>query len=168
MSTATTNQKPPTIAQRTAEAAEKSARYLSVENAKLLGAVLAEVAYDELKFNRTFADRVRAAYEASAPKPKPKVQKPPRATTTKPKVTLVPIKDVGPHYMDITAAVDPYLLYEVFGAKQLPDALRRFSKKKLLEEAVPYVQKRYPGEQPAKSATLEGVIAFIVQRVVNE
>jgi hypothetical protein len=167
MSTATANQKPPTIAQRTAEAAEKSARYLGVENTKLLAAVLAEVASDELRYNRSFADRVRVAYEASAPKPKPKPQRQPRPRAAKPKVTLVPIKDVGPHYMDITAAVDPYLLYEVFGAKQLPDALRRFSKKKLLEEAVPYVQKRHPGAQPPKSATLEGVIAFIVQRVVN-
>jgi len=165
MSTATANQKPPTVAQRATEAAEKSARYLGVENPKLLGAVLAEAAFNELRYNRSFADRVRAAYAASAPKPKP--PRPPRKTTSKPTVTLVPIKDVGPHYMDMTAAVDPYLLYEVFGAKQLPDALGRFTKKKLLEEAVPLVQKRHPGEKPPKSANTEGVIAFIVQRVVN-
>ena len=167
MSTAT-SQKPPTVAQRTSEAGEKAAKYLGVENAKLLGAVLAEVASDELRYNRSFADRVRTAYEASAPKPKPNPVRPPRPKTTKPTVTLVPIKDVGPHYMDMTAEIDPYRLFEVFGTKQLPDALRRFSKKKLLEEAVPCVQKRHPGEQPPKSATLEGVIAFIVQRVVND
>src|SRR5690349_21271871 len=115
MSTATTNQKPPTIAQRTTEAAEKSARYLGLDNVKLLGAVLAEVASNELRLSHSFADRVRAAYEASAPKPKPKPVGPPRPKTAKSKVTLVPIKDVGPHFMDITAAVDPYLLYEVFG-----------------------------------------------------
>jgi len=32
---------------------------------------------------------------------------------------------------------------------------------------VPLVQKRHPGEKPPKSANTEGVIAFIVQRVVN-
>jgi hypothetical protein len=165
MSTAATNQKPPTVAQRTSEAGEKAARYLVIENAKLLGAVLAEVASNELRLNHSFADRVRAAYEASAPKPKP--PRPPRKTTSKPTVTLVPIKDVGPQYMDMTAAVDPYKLFEVFGAKQLPDALRRFTKKKLLEEAVPCVQKRHPGAQPSKSANTEGVIAFIVQHVAN-
>jgi hypothetical protein len=165
MSTATTNQKPPTVTQRTAQAAEKATRYLGLENAKLLGAVLAEVASDELRYNRSFADRVRGAYEASAPKPKP--PRPPRKTTAKPKVTLVPIKDVGPYYLDMTADVDPYEYYEVFGAKQLPDALRRFTKKKLLEEAVPRVQKRHPEAQLPKSATAEGVIAFIVRYVVN-
>lgn len=166
MSTAT-SQKAPTVAQRTSEAGEKAAKYLGVENAKLLGAVLAEVATSELRFNQSFADRVRAAYEASAPKPKPKVQRQPQSKTTKPKVTLVPVKDVGPYYIDMTAEVDPYELYEVFGARQLPDALGKFSKKKLLAEAVPRVQKRHPGAQPPKSANTEGVIAFIVQRVVS-
>jgi hypothetical protein len=165
MSTAMTNQKQLTIPQRATEAAEKAALYLGLENAKLLGAVLAEVACEELRFNRSFAEGVRVAYEASAPKPKP--PRPPRKTTTKPKVTLVPIKDVGPYHMDMTAEVDPYELYEVFGAKQLPDALGKFSKKKLLAEAVPYVQKRHPGAQPPKSANTEVVIAFIVQHVVN-
>ena len=106
MSTAT-SQKPPTVAQRTSEAGEKAAKYLGAENAKLLGAVLAEVAFDELRFNQSFADRVRAAYEASAPKPKPKVQRQPQPKTTKPKVTLVPVKDVGLYYIDMTARGGP-------------------------------------------------------------
>ncbi len=163
-----TDQKPPTVAQRTAQAAEKSARYLDLPDAKLLGAVLAEVAADELRHNRTFADRVQAAYQAAAPKPKQPRPKTTTSKASKPKVTLVPINDVGPHMIDIAGVVDPFYLYEVFGAKQLPLALDNFSKGKLLDEVVPIVLKRHPGPLPAKSATKQSVIAFIVQRVVND
>ncbi len=79
----------------------------------------------------------------------------------------MPIKDVGLHQIDITGVVDPFYLYEVFGAKQLPLALGEFSKEKLVDEVVPIVEKRHPGTKPNKSANKQAVIAFIVQRVVN-
>jgi hypothetical protein len=163
----TTNQRPPTVAQRAAHAAEQAAVYLGLDNAKVLTAVLAEAAAQELRYNRGFADRVRAAYEAAAPKPKPPTQRGGAPKQKAAKVKLVPIKDVGLHQINIAAEVDPYYLYEVFGGAQLPLALDTFSKKKLVDEVVPIVQRRHPEARPNAKADKQGVIAFIVHHVMN-
>lgn len=162
--------KPLTVAQRTGQAAEQAATYLGVFDAKLLGAVLAESALAELRRSADFAALVSAAYEAAAPKPKP--PKPPRQTGASARgkanrIVLKPIKDAGTHQINIAAEVDPYFLYEVFGREQLPLALEGFSKKKLLDEVVPIVQRHHPDARPNANADKQGVISFIVLHVVN-
>jgi hypothetical protein len=129
--------------------------------------VLAEQALDELRNNRDFTRRVRAAYEAATPKPKPPTQRTGASKGKGAKALLTPIKDVGIHEINIAAQVDPYFLYDVFGLDQLPLALEEFTKKKLLNEVVPMVQKRNPGAAPNSKADKQGVIAFIVHHVVN-
>jgi hypothetical protein len=161
------NEKPLTVAQRAAQAAEQAAKYLGVSNTKVLAAVLAEIAVQELRYNRSFADRLRSAYESAAPKPKPPTKRVGEPQPKAPKVKLTPIKDVGTHEINIAAQVDPYYLYEVFGAAQLPLALGTFSKKKLVDEVVPIVQRRHPEAKPGGKADKQAVIAFVVQYVVN-
>jgi hypothetical protein len=165
--------KPLTVAQRAAQAAAQAATYLGTKDAKLLGAILAESALAELRRNADFAARVSAAYEAAAPKPKPpRAPRPPRqggssrGKTTK--IALTPIKEVGTHQINIAAEVDPYFLYDVFGREQLPLALEGFSKKKLLDEVVPIVQRHHPDARPNANADKKGVITFIVQHVVSD
>ena len=162
------DQKPLTVAQRTARAADEAASLLGVPDAKVLGAVLAEAALDELRLRGGFMERVRAAYEAATVKPaKPKRATQPKSPAAKTKVKLVPIGRVETHEINIAAPMDPYYLNQVFGPDQLPFALEEFSTSKLLDEAVPLVQKRHPGTRP-KTNGKKAVIDYLVRFVVSD
>ncbi len=163
----TLDQKPLTVAQRSTRASEEAAAILGFGDVKLAGAVVLESALEELRQNRAFAQRIREAYQMAA-KPKKAPTRKPAARPAKPKVELKPLRTDETHQINIAADVDPYYLYEVFGAEQLPLALGQFSAKKLMDEAVPLVQKRHPGTRPSNQRKQDAIIAYIVRFVVGE
>jgi len=162
----TTSSMPATQSQRIAAVAEEIGATLGLDNHKLLGAILAEAAAEEARRNATFAEHIRAMYQAET---KPTRQ----ARTTRqsklpkpPKPELRPLKRVESHEINIAAALDPYYLYEVYGADQLPLALDEFTVTKL-KEAVQAVQKRHPDTKPTNSRNKPAVIDYVVRYVVN-
>jgi hypothetical protein len=162
----TLDQKPLTVAQRSTKATEDAAAILGLDDVKLVGAVVLESALEELRHNRAFSQRVREAYQVAA-KPKKTPAKKPAVRPAKPKVELKPLRTDETHQINIAAAIDPYYLYEVFGPEQLPLALGQFTAKKLMDEAVPLVQKRHPGTGPSNQRKKDVVIAYIVRYVVG-
>jgi hypothetical protein len=165
MSTATSS-KPVTQSQRIASAAEQIGTALGLDNHKLLGAILAEAAAQEARRNAAFAEHIREMYLAEA-KPTRQARSARQPKQPKlPKPELRPIKRVESHEINIAAALDPYYLYEVYGADQLPLALDEFTVTKL-KEAVEAVQKRHPGTKPTNSRNKPAVIDYIVRYVVK-
>src|SRR5258708_9485166 len=138
----TLDQKPLTVAQRSTRASEEAAAILGFGDVKLAGAVVLESALEELRQNRAFAQRIREAYQLAA-KPKKTPARKTAARPAKPKVELKPLRTDETHQINIAAALDPYYLYEVFGAEQLPLALRQFTAKKPMYDALPICRKRH-------------------------
>jgi hypothetical protein len=164
----TLDQKSLTVAQRTAKATEEAAAILGLDEVKLVGAVVLESALEELRQHRAFAQRVREAYQVAVqPKPKKTPARKPAARPAKSKVELKPLRTDATHQINIAAAIDPYYLNEVFGPEQLPLALGQFSAKKLMDEAVPLVQRRHPGTVPSNKRNQQVIIAYIVHHVAG-
>src|SRR5689334_9086676 len=110
-----------TYPQRVTRAAETVAEYLHLDDAKRVSAALAEIAAEAVGRNPNFASRLRSCYEElGAPKRR-------RGGTTRitdpnpPKRnrTLVPLKITETGEVNIGATLDPYRLFDVYGADQL-------------------------------------------------
>jgi hypothetical protein len=157
MSAAVRNKPSPT------EAAKIVADALGLDDAKRVGIALASVAAEEVRHNPAFAARVRSLYATLAPTPSTK-----RGTTAKALVTdLVPIKHVHGFQLNPAAPVDPFLVYEAYGAQQLPKALDLFPLAKLKESAA-LVEARNPGTKPVNRSSKAAVIDYIVHYVMED
>jgi hypothetical protein len=145
------------------EAAKRVAQALGLDDTKRVGIALAAVAAEQVQVNPTFAARVRALYATLAPSASTK-----KPTTAKALVTdLVPIKHVTGFQLNPAAPVDPYLVYEAYGAAQLPKALDLFPLAKLKESAA-LVEERNPGTKPVSRSSKTSVIDYIVHYVVKD
>jgi hypothetical protein len=147
----------------TAEAAKHAASQLGLDDVKRVGIALAVAAAEELDYNTVFAARVRMAYSRLAAAPGTKAR--PR-TSKALEVTLVPVKHVEGFDLNPATPLDPYLVYEAFGANQLPIALNLFPLAKL-KEASALVEQRCPGTKPANRSKKDAVIAYIVEQVAG-
>lgn len=160
--------KAPTPAQRVTHAAESVAEHLRLANVKRLSAVLAEIAAEEVMCNPSFVVRVRSRYDELAPAHRGASSykmgpRPPKA----PKRVLIPLKTVETGEVNISAALNPYWLYEVFGANQLADALEEHALASL-KEAVEFVQERHPETKPTNKSKRTTIIEYIVKYVLAD
>jgi hypothetical protein len=163
MSTAIeTRKRTPT--QRVTEAAQQVATTLGLEDQKRVSAALAEAAAEAVRRDSLFAARVRILYNQMTPAPATRrTTTQGRGTRAAPDVELVPIKQVEGWFLNPAAPPDPYFLLEVYGSKQLPLALQRYTVARL-REAVELVQQRNPGTRPT-GKTRQHLIDYIVERV---
>jgi hypothetical protein len=168
MSTATNTQRL-TPAQRIAEATQEAASLLELDDLKTLTAALVVSALEGARRNAGFAQHVRSTYEQMLPPKKParapaaKRQASKRADD----VELVPIKDMRGHEVIPGAAPDPYFLLELYGARQLPPALGRYSLRDL-QLAAEAVQQHMPGTRPKSKARRDSLIEYIVAHLVGQ
>lgn len=159
--------KAPTHPQRVTHAAETVAQYLHLDDAKRVSAALAEIAAEEAARNAGFALRVRSRYDELAA-PSRRRSGSTRVTGPKPpKRILVPLKIVETGEVNIGAALDPYRLYDIYGADQLADALREHATASL-KEAVEFVQERHPGTKPKNKGQRESIIQYLVNYVMKD
>lgn len=140
-----------------ATAAQRASDVLQLADAKRLGIALAEAAAEEVSRNPRFAQRVREFYDLLTPAPV--------KTKASPPVQLIPIRHVEGHEITASGKLDPYFLYEAYGAHQLRDALFPYPKIKL-QEGAEAVEKRNPGTK-ANRRSKDTIIEYIIQHVVN-
>lgn len=162
--------KPATIPQRIAAAYEQANAALHPEDAKRLAAALVEIAVEELQRNPGFQLRVRSRYDELAPH---KPERARRASGTKKTATpvkfrpieeLVAVKRIPGRSFNLGEPLDPYFLYDLYGAEQFRDALWNFPMPKLIE-AVEIVQEHHPKTKPRNKRSKEAVIEYLIQYV---
>lgn len=127
---------------------------------KYLTLALAEVAAEEARRNPGFATRVCGRYHSLLPVKAPPKPKPIDRT----RVTLVPIGTVDESLLDPYAPPNPWALQQLYGDRQLAQALNRYSLAKL-KEAVALVQERFPGTKPQR-LTKPGITDYIIGQLV--
>ena len=147
-------------------ASKQAAQLLGVDDTKRLEGAILIAAVEELEYNSGFARRVRVVYGVL---PATKKRSATKSGTT-PKalaVQLKPLKHVEGFTLNTSAPVDPYLVYEAYGADQLSTVLDLFSHEKL-KEAARRVEQRNPQAPPAnrrsKAATIEYIVRYITAR----
>lgn len=159
----------PTYPQRVTLAAESVAQYLHLDDPKRLSAAIVEIVAEEVTRNPSMASRIRNRYDELA-LPKRRRGSSARNTVTKPPKpmrTLVPLKIVETGDVNIGAALDPYRLYEVYGAEQLADALDEHTLASL-QEAMECVQERHPGTKPTNKGRRQTIIEYVVRYVLAD
>ena len=143
-------------------AAKQIAQELGLDDAKRLANAITLAAAEELAYNALFGARIRAAYNRL-----PATPTRPKVTTPKaPKVTLTPIKRVEGFEFNPGAPLNPYLVYEAFGAHQLHAALDLFSLAKL-QDAARRVMERAPGTKPSNMRAKAAIIEYIERHVAR-
>lgn len=143
-------------------AAKHIAEALRLEDQKRVATALAIAAAEEVEYNPVFAERIRQAYNrlpATATRAKPVG---PKALS----VTLVPVKRVEGFEFDTAAPLNPYLVYEAFGAHQLRTALDLFSVPKL-QGAARMVMERNPKTKPQNMRAKGPLVDYIEQYVAR-
>src|SRR5690348_14881389 len=149
-----------------ADAAKRVAETLGLDDAKRAATALAVAAAEEVDDNSRFAARVRAVYNllpaagTSAGGRSSRVSGGPERTSKALNVELRPIKRVDGFTLDPAAPLDPYLVYEAFGAEQLPTALDLFPLAKL-QQAARIVMERNPHTKPVNTRAKAGIIEYI-------
>jgi hypothetical protein len=156
-----------TPTQRVTKAAQQVATTLGLEDQKRVSAALAEAAAEAVRRDSLFAARVRIIYNQMTPAPAThRTTTPGRGTRAAPDVELVPIKQVEGWFLNPGAPPDPYFLMELYGPKQLPLALQRYTVARL-REAVELVQQRNPGTRPS-GKTRQYLVDYIVEHVSGQ
>lgn len=144
-------------------ASKQAAQLLGVDDTKRLDGAILIAAAEELEHNSTFARRVRVIYGIL-----PATKKRGATTSgTTPKalaIDLVPVKYVEGFTLNTSAPVDPYLVYEAYGARQLGKVLDLFSHEKL-KDAARRVEQRNPQAPRANKGSKTTVIEYIVRYV---
>lgn len=141
-------------------------------NAKLLEAILLELAVQSLMDTPARVVQIGDRYAAATTKPKAAGARGGKRTSKAvPKVSdfvepLEPIKYVPDYEVKLGEAPDPYFLLDVFGAHQLERALKPRSVGDL-RKAAAIVEQRHPGTMPTGKVTKPGWIAYIVQYVAG-
>ena len=144
-------------------ASKQAAQFLGLNDTKRLEKAILIAAVEELESNSTFARRVGVLYGVL-----PETQK--RGATssgTTPKalaLKLVPVKHVDGFTLNTSAPVDPYLIYEAYGADQLADVLDLFSLAKLKDAAL-RVEQRNPNAPAANKRSKAAVIEYIIRYI---
>jgi hypothetical protein len=144
------------------EAAKQVADTLGLADTKRVGIALASVAAEEVAHNSNFAARVRSAYATLAPSTSRK--KPGTAAALA--SDIMPIKHVEGFELNPAAPIDPYLVYEAYGADQMPQVLEWLPLANLKESAA-RVEARNPGTKPVSRSSKAAVIDYIVHYVVD-
>ena len=159
-----TTLKPLTIQQRSVEATRSLREALGLDDTKLLGTALAEVAAEEARHNPDFAQRIRQTYAELEQVNSSRT----RAARTPSNIApeLIPLRTIEGLRFDPHAPIDPYMLQNIYGDAQLRHALERYSLARL-KEAATLVEERNPGTRPASRAKKDAIIDYIVEHVAG-
>jgi hypothetical protein len=156
--------RPLTLKQRNRRALQRLSERLSLEDGALLVTAALEVVADEVGRNGEVARRIREAYQdllqfsqqakttSHPPKPEP--------------VKLIPVGTVDERRIKPYGPLDPYLLFDLYGADQLRLALDGYSLVKL-KEGMAAVAARNPGTKPKSKAGKAPLIDYIVEYVAG-
>ena len=158
--------KPPTDTQRGVDATTQLRMIFGFSNLKAMSTAIAEAAVIEAQSNPAFAERVRKVYQelvntAGKSKASPRTPRPAQK-----KSTLRPIARVEGYDIDPFAALDPYLLYKMYGAEQFPLALDEQTLAGL-KQAVEKLMSDNPGTKPKTKSKKADVIDYIVEIVTG-
>lgn len=135
---------------------------LGLDDLKLLSASIAEAAAEEIARNEQFSRRIRDLYAELASKQGVKRT----SQIPVPAVELVPLPGSENVRVDPFAALDPYLLQRLYGARQLREALSVYSLSKL-KEALSPVEQRNPGTKPKNKSRKDSIVDYIVEHVAG-
>lgn len=158
-----TNVRAFTIPAQALEFVREAMDELHLDDPKLATVALAQIAVEGMRRNPAFSSRIRDIYReqtAKAPAPRPR----PIKKNAEPE--LIPIARIPDWDPDPAGAPRPYLLFQLYGAEQLPRALARATKAELLVSARE-VAERHPGTMPAAKATKAVIIDYIVRYVAG-
>ena len=123
-----------------------------------------EMVADEVGRNGEVARRIREAYHNLLQSPR---QTKTNARPSKPEpAKLVPIGTVDESRFKPYGPLDPYLLFDLYGADQLRLALDGYSLVKL-KEGMTAVAARNPGTKPKSKASKAPLIDYIVEHVAG-
>lgn len=156
--------RPVTLKQRNRLALQRLSESLSLEDVALLATAALEVVADEVGRNGEVARRIRESYHD--------LLKSPRQTKTKfhlskpEPVKLIPVGTVDESRIKPYGPLDPYLLFDLYGAEQLRLALDGYSLVKL-KEGMAAVTTRNPGTKPKSKASKAPLIDYIVEHVAG-
>lgn len=145
------------------QAAKQAARRMGLEDAKRLSIALAVAAAEESDENAAFAARVRAIYSILPPTSTVKRSQGKKASQAF-DLDLVPIKQVDGFSFDPSMPIDPYLVYDGYGGKQLSQVLAVLSLPKLKQSSA-LVEQRNPGTKPKSRANKVAIIDYIMEHV---
>jgi hypothetical protein len=160
----TIRNKPLTAKQRNSLALQRLSESLSIEDPALLATAVLEVIADEVGWNGDVGRRIRDTYRdliqlPSLTKAKPRLSKPQP-------VKLIPVGTVDERRFKPYGPLDPYLLFDLYGADQLRLALDGYSLVKL-KEGMAAVAARNPGTKPKSKASKAPLIDYIVEHVAG-
>lgn len=162
MPTSTTSRETPRKRADNATSMVRQALALPVRpgDANAFVAALAEIAAEESKRNRRFADAIRNRYDELMHE---------QSTALKSKKTskadlppLVPIRRIDGYQADPFSPPDTRFLAQLYGETQLPRALHDYTLD-MLKEAALKVQANHPGTKPTSRANKAAVIAYLVK-----
>lgn len=145
----------------TTEITERASKALGLEDTKRLGIALTAAAVEELARSPIFASRVRAIYASLPSSPVPRKKETTAKALT---VDVTPIKHVDGFSLNPAMPLDPYLIYEAYGAKQFATVLDLFTVPKL-KEAAKRVEERNPGTKPTNRGTKVPLIDYLVKYI---
>lgn len=130
----------------------------------MLATAVLEVVADEVGWNGDVGRRIRDAYRDLIQSPQQTKTKP-RPPRHEP-VKLVPVGTVDESRIKPYGPLDPYLLFDLYGADQLRLALDGYSLVKL-KEGMAAVAARNPGTRPGSKASKAPLIDYIVEHVAG-
>lgn len=157
----------PTIAKQhlnVSDAIKQSARILGLDDTKRLETAIAVASAEELSQNGRFATSVRAVY-ALLP-PSTKHTRSPLKTLNALTLDVQPIKHVEGFSFDPSQPIDPYLLYEAYGANQMRQLLEVVPLSNLKQTST-FVEQRNPDTKPKSRSIKAAVIEYIMQYVAK-
>ncbi len=146
---------------------------LGTQDTKILLLALVEITLKEIDTLDTFSQRIKEAYASlAAANSKSKSKKNTSASSANAGTfDFHPLKVINKVDYEITPGAAPDLnkLVTMYGMEQLPAALERYRKPRLLE-AVSQIEKEYPSHKLAgkSKATIETIIAFLVEHAKNQ
>ncbi|HST90360.1 MAG TPA: hypothetical protein VLJ14_18435 [Ktedonobacterales bacterium] len=160
----TLHNKPLTAKQRNNLALQRLCAKLGIEDSSLLATAVLEVVADEVGWNGDVGRRIRDVYRdliqlSSLARAKPRPSKPEP-------VKLVPVGKVDESRINPYGPLDPYLLFDMYGAHQLRLALDGYSLAKL-KEGMAAVEARNPGTKPKSKASKAPLIDYIVEHIAG-
>jgi hypothetical protein len=159
-----TPQRPTTVP----AAARSLAFQVGLDDATRLNLAVLLAAGEEFELNGRFASRVRFAYEALPPSTSGRSSAVARRAEEQRILTstLKPIRYVEGREFNLAAPLDPYFLLEIFGPRQLHEALDLYPLAKL-KGGADIVIARHPGTKPTNRSSKEAVMAYIERYVIG-
>src|SRR5258708_1482485 len=134
------------------------------DDAKRLSYAVMVASVEEVQHNSGFAERVRVAYNLAPTTEKHAGTSSSMRTPKALAIDLVSVKRVEGLTLNPAAPVDPYLVYEAYGADQLPAALDLHPLDKL-KVAATLVEQRTPSGRRANRRSKATIIEYIVREL---